>query len=79
MTMKVKAVKSFAGMAGNTKYRVSEGEEFDLPAGTDWLKAGLVVPLGATAPVKEEPVKKTAPKPSSVKRGRPRKTDVSTS
>ena len=77
--MKVKAVKSFAGMAGNTKYRVSEGEEFDLPAGTDWLKAGLVVPLGATAPVKEEPVKKTAPKTSSVKRGRPRKTDVSTS
>jgi len=77
--MKVKAVKSFAGMAGNTKYRVSEGEEFDLPAGTDWLKAGLVVPLGATAPVKEEPVKKTAPKPSSVKRGRPRKADVSTS
>jgi hypothetical protein len=77
--MKVKAVKSFAGMAGNTKYRVSAGDEFDLPAGTDWLKAGLVVPLGATAPVKEEPVKKTAPKPSSVKRGRPRKTDVSTS
>lgn len=79
MTMKVKAVKSFAGTAGNTKYRVVAGEEFDLPSGTDWLKTGLVVPVGGPAPAKAEPVKKAAPKPSSVQRGRPRKTDVPTS
>jgi hypothetical protein len=79
MTMKVKAVKSFAGMAGNTKYRVSAGDEFDLPAGTDWLKAGLVVPLAGSTPAKASTPNKTAAKPSSAKRGRPRKTDVSTS
>lgn len=61
--MTVKAVKSFAGMAGNKKYRVTEGDVFDLPSGTDWLKAGLVEPVAepkktttrkTTAKAKEE-------------------------
>jgi hypothetical protein len=42
--MKVKALISFVGYdPGQKKYRVVEGEEFELPAGVDWLAKGLVV------------------------------------
>jgi hypothetical protein len=48
--MKVRALISFVGYDQNrTKYRVQEGQEFDLPAGVDWLKAGLVEEIKAKA------------------------------
>lgn len=41
--MKVKALISFVGYdQSRNKFRVEEGQEFDLPAGVDWLKKGLV-------------------------------------
>lgn len=40
--MKVKALVSFVGYDGQgTKHRVSQGDEFELPAGVDWLEKGL--------------------------------------
>lgn len=44
--MKVKALKSFGGLLPNgERIHVSEGTEFELPEGVDWLKASLVVPV----------------------------------
>jgi len=41
--MKVKALISFVGYdQKRTKYRVEAGQEFDLPAGVDWLVKRLV-------------------------------------
>lgn len=52
--MRVKALRSFAGTApSGSKYRVVEGEEFDLPEGVDWLNAGLVKVVEPGQPVKE--------------------------
>ena len=43
--MKVRALTSFGG----SRYgHVPEGHVFDLPAGVDWLQAGLVEPVGET-------------------------------
>lgn len=44
--VKVKAIKSFVGKGPNgIKYRQEAGDVFDLPEGTDWIKAGLVAPV----------------------------------
>lgn len=43
--MKVIAVKNFVGIIDNVKKPFEEGQEFELPAGADWLDAGLVVPV----------------------------------
>jgi len=41
--MKVKAVTSFAGQINGKSYQVQDGDEFELPAGADWLRCGFVV------------------------------------
>lgn len=43
--IRVRALKSFAGVVGYQGYSVHEGDEFDLPAGTDWIRAGLVMDI----------------------------------
>lgn len=41
--MRVIALISFVGYdADRTKRRVSQGDEFEMPAGVDWLEKGLV-------------------------------------
>ena len=42
--MRVKAVKSFVDKVGDTKYRVEQDQEFELPEGVNWLDVGFVVP-----------------------------------
>lgn len=49
-SVRVKALKSFAGQIGDRGYTVHAGDEFDLPAGTDWIRAGLVRPLTPPSP-----------------------------
>jgi hypothetical protein len=52
--MKVKALISFVGYGPDRiKYRLVEGEEFELPAGVDWLEKGLVVEVKAKAKAKK--------------------------
>ena len=51
--MKVRAVRAFGGNG----HRHDIGDEFELPEGVDWLKAGLV-----------EEVKAEKPKPTRRKR-----------
>lgn len=71
--MKVKAIKSFVGKGPDgIKYRQEAGDVFDLPEGTDWIKAGLVIPaetgeleLAATEPAETA----VAPKGTRKKRG----------
>lgn len=41
--MLVRAVKSFGGVGPWGRMHVSEGQIFELPYGSDWLRAGLVV------------------------------------
>lgn len=53
--MKVRALTSFVGYDGEgKKWRVSEGDEFDLPAGVDWLEKGLVTEAETKAEAKAE-------------------------
>lgn len=58
--MKVRAVKSFGGSTADGRYHVSAGDEFELPAGVDWLRAGLVVPVETAAVAGGKP-RETAP------------------
>ncbi len=44
--VKVRALLSFVAVVDGRKFRAIEGDEFDLPAGVDWLAAGLVAPVG---------------------------------
>lgn len=54
--MRVRALKSFAGMVNGAVVQVRAGSELELPEGVDWLQAGFVVaveagtPAGASAP-----------------------------
>ena len=41
--MKGRALKSFGGVTKTSRFHVSEGSVFELPVGSDWLRAGLVV------------------------------------
>jgi len=43
--MRVRALIAFAGVVRGEMIRVGAGEVIDLPAGVDWLKAGLVEEL----------------------------------
>lgn len=72
--MKVQALKSFVGKGPNgIKYRQEAGDIFELPEGSDWIKAGLVAPvvedgeleLAATEP----PETAVMPKGTRKKRG----------
>jgi len=57
MTVRVRVVKSFVATHFDQKFRGSDGQELDMPSSADWIKAGLVVPLGpaakSAAPVRE--------------------------
>jgi hypothetical protein len=54
--MRVRALKSFAGMVDGAVVQVRAGSEMELPEGVDWLQAGFVAvvdtgtPAGAAAP-----------------------------
>lgn len=71
--VKVKAIKSFVGKGPDgIKYRQAEGDVFELPDGSDWIRAGLVVAfetgdleLAATEPAETA----VAPKGTRKKRG----------
>lgn len=64
--MKVKVLISFVGFDGSgTKHRLNEGDEIELPFGTDWVKAGFVEPIEAEAPANR---KKTAASKSAGER-----------
>lgn len=57
--VKVRALISFVGYDGEgIKRRVVQGDEFDLPAGVDWLVKGLVVEVSNEAPIKAEASRK---------------------
>jgi len=44
--MRVQAKKNFAAQVpGLGRFRAEVGDEFDLPAGVDWVEAGLVEPV----------------------------------
>lgn len=58
--MKVKALVSFAGEAGTH----AAGDEFELPEGVDWLRAGLVAPVEP----EPEPEASAEPKPARKKK-----------
>jgi len=70
--MKVKALNSFSDSVYGTR---AAGDEFELPAGADWLRAGLVEvvvePEVEAAPVIEPEAapEVQAPKPSRKKKG----------
>lgn len=53
--MRVRALVAFAGRVDGSTISVVAGQEFDLPAGVDWLEAGLVVLLAPDAVVIERP------------------------
>lgn len=56
--MRVKAKKSFVGYdSDGIKRRFAAGDEFDLPAGVDWLDNDLVEALEAPA---KQPAKRTS-------------------
>jgi len=46
----VKAIQSFAARIEGRGYAVTAGDVFEMPAGVDWVTAGLVVPLPAQPP-----------------------------
>ena len=69
--MRVIALRSFVAIVNGTKYRVSEGDELEMPVNADWLTAGLVVALlDAPQEAAVMPVQETAVMPRVVKRGR---------
>ncbi len=81
--MKAKALKGFTGWIGGNSISVSEGQIVDVPAGTDWVKAGLVEPLPGE--VEERPTKKAPetaavqpPEDAAVPAGQPRDGVLST-
>ena len=43
--IKVKAVRDFVARIDGHRRHFNIGDEFILPGGSDWLKAGLVVPV----------------------------------
>lgn len=47
--MRVVALTSFVARVAGDSRTVARGAEFDLPDGVDWLRAGLVAPVGSTS------------------------------
>ena len=41
----VKAIRGFAARIEGKTYAVAEGDVLEMPAGADWVAAGLVLPL----------------------------------
>lgn len=69
--MRVIALRSFVAIVNETKYRVSEGDEVEMPVNADWLTAGLVVALpDAPQEAAVMPAQESAVMPRVVKRGR---------
>jgi hypothetical protein len=64
--LRVKALKSFGARVGGENYHVSLGQELDLPAGADWLKAGLVAPVGVSTETAALQPPETADDPQKV-------------
>lgn len=65
--MQVVALNSFVGRVGGVKYSVQRGQVLELPAGADWLTAGLVAAVEAPAaepetPAPEKPARKRSKK-----------------
>jgi hypothetical protein len=54
--MKVKILRSFTAFVGGSPVSVCEGQEIDMPAKQDWVRAGLAVPIKAAAVKAEEAV-----------------------
>lgn len=48
--MRVRALVSFVGRVAGDARTYRAGDEFDLPAGVDWLRAGLVAAVAGPAP-----------------------------
>lgn len=70
-SMKVKAIRSFVGKGPDgIKYRAAVGDILELPDWSDWIRAGLVVPVEDDAPetAATQPAE-TAAKPKARKRG----------
>jgi len=44
--MNVRAKRAFVARLNGRIHRYSDGDEFSLPAGVDWLKCDLVEPVG---------------------------------
>lgn len=59
--MKAIALVGFVSTLNGTKYRVTAGDEIDVPSGADWVGAGLVR-LVEEAPEKPEKATKPATK-----------------
>ncbi len=65
--MRVRALTSFAGSG----FSVGQGDEFDLPEGVDWLRAGLVEAIPEPeqeAAIAEMPEKAVKPRARGRKR-----------
>lgn len=58
--MKVKAIKGFVGMVNGQPVPWPEGQVGEMPAGADWIKAGLVEAVDPEQP-------KAAPRPKGKK------------
>lgn len=61
--MKVKVVRSFSAFVGESMVCGTEGQVLDLPAGADWVRAGLAVALEPETP---EETEKRAPETAVV-------------
>lgn len=42
---RVKALKSFAARINDTIYHINRGQLLEMPAGADWIQAGMVTPI----------------------------------
>lgn len=68
--MIVRAIKSFVGKGTDgVKYRKDVGDVFELPVGSDWIDAGLVVPMDDGPETAATQPPETAVKPRARKRG----------
>jgi hypothetical protein len=48
--MKVKALKGFTAFVGEDSVSASEGQVLEMPAGADWIKAGLAIAVEGELP-----------------------------
>ena len=68
--MKVLVLRSFAGKFEGVSHVHSEGDEFDMPDGTDWIKAGLVKPVRGASTKSTTPNPEPDPEPPAPKKAR---------
>lgn len=48
-TIHVTVLRSFGASLGGKRYRGIAGQELDMPADADWIRAGFCAPIGAVA------------------------------